>query len=135
LQIDKILTHKRHDTHNSVLIYAGKKEGCDMTSLNQEPEHSDAQEPKSVSENIKSRTIWWRLFFMLVIAFIWGVSRFVIGVVVMVQFFWVLFTGDTNADLKKFGHQLALYSLQVIEYLTFNTEDRPFPFDLKWPND
>ncbi|MGB5259977.1 MAG: DUF4389 domain-containing protein [Gammaproteobacteria bacterium] len=28
---------------------------------------------------------------------------------------------------------MATYTYQIINYLTFNTEDRPFPFDLDWP--
>jgi uncharacterized protein YqhQ len=93
----------------------------------------EQNEPKPISENVKSRPIWLRLFFMLVVAFIWGVSRFVIGAVVVVQFFWVLFTGETNDSLKRLGQQLAIFSMQVISYLTFNTNERPFPFDLDWP--
>ncbi|MBT8138237.1 MAG: DUF4389 domain-containing protein [Gammaproteobacteria bacterium] len=107
----------------------------------QEPEvpeevSEDTQEPqasKSLSENVKSRPIWLRLFFMLVIGFIWGVSRFVIGAVIFLQFFWVLFGGETNNGLKRFGQQLAIFSMQVVSYLTFNTNERPFPFDLDWP--
>ncbi|MGB5326457.1 MAG: DUF4389 domain-containing protein [Pseudomonadales bacterium] len=94
-----------------------------------------SEEPKSVAQNIKSRPIWLRLFFMLVISFIWGVTRIVIGAVVVLQFFWVLFTSDVNQSLQKFGQQLAVYSLQIIRYLTFVCNERPFPFDLEWPDD
>jgi len=50
------------------------------------------------------------------------------------QSFWVLFTGETNKLLEKFGQSLAAYTYQIIRYLTFNTEERPFPFDLDWPS-
>jgi hypothetical protein len=49
------------------------------------------------------------------------------------QIFWVLFTGETNKPLEKFGQSLATYNYQIIRYLTFNTEKRPFPFYLDWP--
>jgi hypothetical protein len=45
----------------------------------------------------------------------------------------VLFTGKPNERLKDTGLSLAQYVYQVIEYLTFNTEVRPFPFDAEWP--
>ena len=51
----------------------------------------------------------------------------------LVQFFWVLFTGETNQKLQEFGKSLATYTNQIILYLTFNTEERPFPFDVDWP--
>lgn len=96
---------------------------------------SEESQNRSISENVKSRPIWLRAFFMLVVAFLWGVSRFVTGAVIVIQFFTVLFTGDPNEGLKKFGAQLATYSMQIINYLTFNTDERPFPFDLDWPED
>ncbi len=92
-----------------------------------------AQRP--LEENVKSRSTWLRLFFMVVIAFLYGVSRFVLGAVVVIQFFWVLFTAETNHNLQRFGQQLATYTYQIVRYLTFNTEKRPFPFDLDWPQE
>ena len=87
-----------------------------------------------LEENIKSRSTWLRLVFMLVVLLLWGVSRIVIGVVILIQFFHVLFTGETNDKLKHVGEQLARYTYQIVAYLTFNTEYRPFPFDLDWPS-
>jgi hypothetical protein len=50
------------------------------------------------------------------------------------QFFSVLFTAETNKPLVTFGQSLATYTYQIVRYLTFNTEQRPFPFDLEWPD-
>lgn len=86
-----------------------------------------------IVDNIKAKSIWLRLFFMLVIALLYSVSRLVVGVVVMLQFFFVLFTGKTNTQLLLVGQSLSTYTYQIICYLTFNTEDRPFPFDTEWP--
>ena len=94
---------------------------------------SSAEEP-SLVKNLKSKSIWMRLLFMLVITFLYSVSRIVVGAVVVVQFFWILFTGETNQKLQVFGKSLATYTNQIILYLTFNTEERPFPFDMDWPN-
>ena len=91
------------------------------------------QQPLSVKENLQTRSTWLRLFFMFVVIFLYAVSRLVVSVVVLLQFFWVLFTGETNKPLETFGQSLATYTYQVIRYLTFNTEERPFPFDLDWP--
>jgi hypothetical protein len=56
-----------------------------------------------------------------------------VTVVVVVKFFHVLFTGETNPRLLELGRSLATYTYQIVEYLTFNTEVRPFPFDAEWP--
>ena len=95
---------------------------------------SSTAEKSPLAKNLKSKSIWIRLLFMLVITFLYSVSRIIVGAVVVVQFFWVLFTADTNQKLKVFGKSLATYTNQIILYLTFNTEERPFPFDMDWPN-
>ena len=88
----------------------------------------------TLSTNIKSKSIWLRLFFMLVVALLYSISRIVVTAVVLVQFFWVLLTGEANEKLRVFGQSLSTYTYQIVMYLTFNTEERPFPFDADWPN-
>ena len=95
---------------------------------------SSSAEESQLAKNLKSKSIWMRLLFMLVITLLYSVSRIVVGAVVIVQFFWVLFTSETNQKLQVFGKSLAAYTNQIILYLTFNTEERPFPFDMDWPN-
>jgi hypothetical protein len=87
-----------------------------------------------IEDNIKSRSTWLRLLFMIIIAIIYGLSRLVVGAVVVLQFLWVLFTGEPNARLTGFGQSLATYTYQIVRYLTFNTDSRPFPFDDDWPS-
>ncbi len=95
---------------------------------------SSSAEESSIAKNLKSKSIWMRLLFMLVIIFLYSVSRIVVGAVIVVQFSWVLFTSETNQKLQEFGKSLATYTNQIVLYLTFNTEERPFPFDVDWPN-
>ncbi len=85
-------------------------------------------------EHLKSRSTWLRLLFMIVMVVFYAVSRLVVTLVVVVQFLHVLFTGETNERLKHLGRSLAAYTLQILLYLTFNTEERPFPFDAEWPS-
>jgi hypothetical protein len=83
--------------------------------------------------HLRSRSTWLRLFFMLVLGLFYGVSRIVTVVVIVAQFCHVLFTGETNRPLRDLGLSLATYTYQIVCYLTFNTEERPFPFDSGWP--
>lgn len=86
-----------------------------------------------LEQNVTSRATWLRLAFMLIFGFLYMLSRIVTLVVVVIQFFHVLLTGTSNRDLKDFGHSLAIYSYQVVDYLTFNTEAKPFPLESPWP--
>ena len=86
----------------------------------------------SLQENLKARSTWLRLFFMLLFFALWGISRVVVLAVVVLIFFWVLIGGKTNARLAAFGQSLATYTYQIVLYLTFSTEEQPFPFS-DWP--
>lgn len=111
-----------------------------MTTNEQPMDHAPPESPtdssresSEIEKNVKEKSTWVRLFFMVVLAFLYGVSRIVVGAVVVVQFFYVLFTGQTKDQLKTFGHSLAIYSYEIIDYLTFNTDLKPFPFEGEWP--
>ncbi len=69
---------------------------------------------------------------MILFLALWGISRVVVLAVVVLQFFWLLVGGKTNARLAVFGQSLATYTYQIVMYLTFSTEERPFPAS-DWP--
>ncbi len=87
----------------------------------------------SVEENIKSQATWLRLLYMVVYCVIGTVVTAVLSVVVVLGFFWVLFTGDKNSQLQEAGQVIAAYLYEIVRYLTFNTEDKPFPFGDELP--
>jgi len=95
------------------------------------PEADD--DDRDFEDHVKSRSTWLRLLFMLVFIALYAVSRLVVIAVVVLQFLWALFTGRVNARLTALGHSLAVYTLEIIDFLTYNTEARPFPFDKDWP--
>ena len=105
---------------------------ADQTS-SESPSADEKDQGEELKRNVKSPSTWLRLFFMAVVVLLYGVSRIVVGAVVAVQFFWVLFTGGSNDKLRQLGQSLATYTYQIIRYLTFNSEQRPFPFDMDWP--
>lgn len=88
---------------------------------------------RPIEEHLKARATWIRLLFMIVMAVCYAVVRLVVIVVVVLQFCHVLLTGQPNPRLKDLGLSLARYVYEILEYLTFNTEVRPFPFDAEWP--
>ena len=105
-----------------------------MNDNTEAPDSADGQEQsKSIKSNVKSRSAWRRIFFVLVVVALYWVCAMVVGAVVTLQCFWLLFTGEANEKLRSFGQKLATYVYQAIRYLTFDTEERPFPFDADWP--
>lgn len=86
-----------------------------------------------LEKNVLARSTWLRLVFMFIYGFLYAISRIVTMVVVVIQFFHVLITGKINGQLKTLGHSLAIYSFEIVDYLTFNTEKKPFPLEGDWP--
>ncbi len=37
-------------------------------------------------------------------------------------------------ELRQVGHAIATYMYEIIRYLTFNTDGKPFPFGAAWPS-
>ena len=97
-------------------------------TLQPDEEHTET----SLQENLKAPSTWLRLLFMVLFLVLWGFSRVVVLAVVVLQFLWVLTRGETNARLAEFGQSLATYTYQIVLYLTFSTEEQPFPFS-DWP--
>jgi hypothetical protein len=93
---------------------------------------SDENETTPIEEHLKSRSTWLRFVFMLLFWVLAGVTTFVASVVIVFGFIWMLFTGETNEQLRKMGQGIAAYISQIINYLTYNTDDKPFPFG-EWP--
>lgn len=87
-----------------------------------------------MERNLKSKSTWLRLVYMLVFGLLAWVATMVAAVVIVLGFFWVLFTGERNSGLASAGQSIATYLFQIVRYLTYNSEQRPFPFDAAWPS-
>ena len=82
--------------------------------------------------NLKSKSIWLRGLFMLLFAVLYGVAEMVLAVVAIFQFGAALITGSPNDNVTRFGNSLGQYIFQITQFVTFNTEVKPFPFS-SWP--
>jgi len=85
-----------------------------------------------IKENIKQQSTWIRALYMLLFALFYSVAEIVLFAVVVVQFFFKLFTGQTNPRLLMLGQSIATYIYQIIQFLTFNSDYQPYPFG-PWP--
>ena len=87
-----------------------------------------------IKDNVTRRSIWLRLLFMIVLGVAFYVAKFITLAVVAFQFLASLFTGQSNDQLARFGRNLARYLQQITVYMTFSTEEKPFPF-APWPDE
>lgn len=78
------------------------------------------------------RNIWMRGLYMLLMALAFQVCGTVLCVVTVIQFLIALLNDAPNVRLASFGRSMASYLRQIVNFLTFATEELPFPFS-EWP--
>ena len=78
------------------------------------------------------RNIWMRGLFMLLMGIAFQVCGTVLCVVTVIQFVIMLLNDTPNPRLASFGRSMGSYLRQIVSFLTFATEDMPFPFG-EWP--
>ena len=78
------------------------------------------------------RNIWMRALFMLLMGFVLHVCGTILFVVTVIQFVIVLLNDTPNIRLVSFGRSMGSYVRQIVNFLTFATEEIPFPFS-EWP--
>ena len=94
----------------------------------------EVQMDPELKENISNTNTWGRLVLMLLFGIIYSVAEIVLMAVVFIQFCFVLITNAKNPRLLRFGKEISQFIYQVFLFLTFNTEDKPFPF-ADWPSE
>ena len=90
-------------------------------------DNNETVESKDTDSNI-----WTRLLYILLFAFLYSIAELALFAVVVLQFLFVLFSGERNSRVHAFAGRLSAYLYQVIRYLAFVNDSRPFPFD-DWP--
>lgn len=83
-----------------------------------------------IVDNLQEPSAWIRIVFMVGYALLLYVVivpvLFVIG---LVQALFAIITGSDNEKLRGLGGALAEFVHQLLSFFTYNTEDKPFPFN------
>lgn len=82
-----------------------------------------------IVENLREPSAWIRVLFMVGFAL---VLHLIVGpiiiVLMIVQALFKLITSETNFNLRRFGKALGQWVYEVIQFLTYNSQEKPFPF-------
>ena len=81
-----------------------------------------------IRANLLSATFWVRILFMLIFALVLWALWLAVIVICVVQTVIVLITGEVNEQLQKLGGVAAIYLGQIVSFMLFATEEKPFPF-------
>ena len=91
-----------------------------------------AQMTDPVTTSNGKRSIWLRGVLMILMAIGFHISGTLLGLAAVIQFVLALLGQTPNARLVAFSQSLGLYLSQIAEFVSFGTEQAPFPFSA-WP--
>lgn len=81
-----------------------------------------------VKRNILSGNQWLRMLFMVGYLLASWVLTLVLLATILVQTVIILITGETNTNLRRFGILCGVFMHQIIHFLVYGSDEKPFPF-------
>lgn len=78
--------------------------------------------------NLKKPSAWFRVLFMAGFVLALYVTGIILLVMMLAQIIFSLLTGEDNINLRRLGAGLTNYVGQILAFLTYNSEQKPFPF-------
>jgi len=85
-----------------------------------------------LKQHLTTKDTWLRGGYIIFYAICYSISEFVLFAVVIFQFLSILFTGSPNERLLQLGQSIAVYVYQIIQFITVNSEEKPYPIG-DWP--
>lgn len=79
-------------------------------------------------ENLKRPSAWLRVLFMAGFVVALYITGIILTVLILAQIIFSLLTGADNDNMRRLGSSLSVYVSQILAYLTYNSEIKPFPF-------
>jgi uncharacterized membrane protein len=84
--------------------------------------------------NVEAETIPFRVMWSLVFLIIWSLAETIVFLIFAIQIISSVFSTGPNESLRDLGKQIGVYMAQIVSYLTFSSNEKPFPFS-NWPSD
>lgn len=76
---------------------------------------------------------WERVLYTILYLIIGRFISMVLFIIAFTQFIYSWLIGEPNKKLLHFTEDMAEYAKQLVAYVGFNTNERPWPVD-DWPN-
>lgn len=87
---------------------------------------------KKLKQKLLTKNKWVRGVFILFFIIVKYIVSLLINFIALFQFIVDLLTGKPNDKLLTFTQHLNIYLLQIVNFITFNSDNKPFPFT-NWP--
>ena len=90
-------------------------------------------EEKEIKKNLKSKSNWMRLIFMILFSIAYSIAEVVFFALVVFQFLSKIVTGSLNKNVSRFSSSLTVYIKQVLDFLSYANDVKPYPLS-DWPS-
>ena len=82
----------------------------------------------NIIDNLKQSSVWVRIILMVGFAVVLYPVFLVLLVLMIAQMLFVIITGESNANLRSLGVALSAYVFQIVQFMSYVTDTKPFPF-------
>ena len=83
---------------------------------------------KELAQSRERKEALFRILVLIISGIILALWRYLIYVLVIINFFIALFAGKRNKDIAEFCEYWNTEIYKFVHYITFVSNDRPFPF-------
>ena len=88
-----------------------------------------AEKLDNIIVNLKQGSAWVRVILMIAFAVVlYVIIPGIVLVLMLTQTLFVFITGDSNENLRVLGTALSKYIFEVLQFLSYASDNRPFPF-------
>ena len=102
----------------------------DDSSVIVETESEETKNFKDViPEKVKHPSTWITAGLVVFYLFLLGFLDLVLWVIAGAQFLFTVFTKEPNSHLSNFSIRLRNYIVQIVDFVTYSSQVRPFPFN------
>lgn len=81
-----------------------------------------------MTNEYESKPALLRILFVFLFWVVFYFTQLIIAAVAIAQCGFLLFTQKPNQHLMQLGDSLTKYVAEILRFVTFNTDRRPFPF-------
>jgi hypothetical protein len=74
-----------------------------------------------------------KILYLILFYLIYRITDLVLLAVMLIQMGLSIFSGEPSDSIKGFGKSLGVYLQQISEFLSYASEEKPFPFS-DWPD-
>ena len=100
-----------------------------MTETNKNEENLSI-DTVALSENIKEPSIWVNFFLKVIYLIFLNFIIPFLGFITLLQLLFSLGSKKPNNNLISFSKKISIYIYQIINFITYSSDERPWPFNV-----